>query len=116
MAEEKTYTIKNLVTGYLFNLTKEECDKLVLNEPHNFKVIDEDYVAPEVEESKKSTVFEKVVIKNSPETGAEGEEWTVPQIKAKLDELKIDYPKSAKKAELLALLPKTAPETGAEGE
>jgi hypothetical protein len=31
---------------------------------------------------------------------------TVKEIKAKLDELKVEYPSSANKAELLALLPK----------
>jgi len=37
-------------TGFIFDVSKEEADRLLLEEPENFKAMDEDYKAPEVEE------------------------------------------------------------------
>ena len=56
----KTYKIMYIPTKNVFELSKTECDKLILEEPNNFKVLDENYVLPKHEE--KETTSEEVSI------------------------------------------------------
>nr|DAX39297.1 MAG TPA: HeH/LEM domain [Caudoviricetes sp.] len=107
---EKVYKVKNKITGFIFELSKEVCDKLVTEEPYNFEVIDKDYVPPVRESEQTQSVASKVVVEKPQDGSGKGEkteileDLTVPQLKEKLDELKIEYAKSAKKADLIALL------------
>lgn len=54
------FDVKNLVTGFVFSLPKEDVDRLFFDEPHNFKVIDKEYVPPKAKPQEK-TVYEKVI-------------------------------------------------------
>ena len=63
MAKKQTKThfeVKNKVTGYIFRLPKDDVDKLIIEEPHNFEVIDKDYVKP-VKEIENKTVYAQIV-------------------------------------------------------
>ncbi|MEI7474692.1 MAG: hypothetical protein WCK67_07920 [bacterium] len=51
---EKNYKIKYVPTGNIFELPKSECDRLIIEDSHNFVVIDEDYKLPITEESASS--------------------------------------------------------------
>lgn len=61
---KEAYLIKNKITGHTFKLLKEECDRLVLEEPENFIVTDENYIAPIKEQEEKTSTYELVVDKN----------------------------------------------------
>ena len=54
------YAVKNKVTGYTYKLPKEDVDRLVVDEPHNFEVIDKDYVKPVTEIADK-TVYTQII-------------------------------------------------------
>lgn len=97
---EKTYNIKNKQTGYIFNMSKADCDRLVREEPYNFEVVDKDYVSPLQEEPKETPTFKKVVVEDKPKTL---EDYSVPELKEYLTKNKIEFKSSAKKAELLEL-------------
>lgn len=62
MEEKKFFKVKNLTTGLIFEMSKEICDKLVKDEPDNFKVIDKDYKKTTQEKNKNKTLFEKIVV------------------------------------------------------
>lgn len=102
---KETYKIKNKATGFVFHLTKEDCDRLVTEEPHNFVVVDDDYVSPLATPQAKTSTYKKVV-----EDGGDGnkpktyEEMTVAELKDILEERKIEFAKSAKKADLIELV------------
>lgn len=97
---EKTYNIKNKQTGYIFNMSKADCDRLVLEEPYNFEVVDKDYISPLQEESKKTPTFKKVVVDDKPKAL---EDYSVPELKEYLTKNNIEFKSSAKKTELLDL-------------
>lgn len=102
MAAKTRYTIKNLVTGFTFDLTKEECDKLVIEEPYNFEVIDKDYVSPVGTVEAETSTYSQVVVGENEETPkVRGlDEYSYNELKkfAKENNLK----QSGKKEELLA--------------
>lgn len=106
---KNSYKIKNKKTGFEFLLPKEECDRLVMDEPHNFVVIDEDYVSPLAAKEEKTSTYNKVV-DNGNQDGEEEkepktlEDLTVAELKKILEEREIEYAKSAKKAELIELI------------
>lgn len=54
------FNVKNKITGYTYKLPKEDVDRLVIDEPHNFEVIDEDYIKPVIEIADK-TVYSQIV-------------------------------------------------------
>ena len=97
---EKTYNIKNKKTGYIFNMSKTDCDRLVIEEPYNFEVVDKDYISPIKEDSKKTSTFNKVVEEDKPKTL---EDYTVPELKEYLTKNNIEFKSSAKKVELLEM-------------
>ncbi len=63
MTEEKFYNVKNLKTGYIYNLRKNDCDRLITEEPDNFEIVDKDYVKP-VKKTDEKTVYEQVIVDN----------------------------------------------------
>ena len=97
---EKTYNIKNKQTGYIFNMSKADCDRLVLEEPYNFEVVDKDYVSPIKEEPKETPTFKKVVVEDKPKVL---EDYSVPELKEYLTKNTIEIKSNAKKAELLTI-------------
>lgn len=97
---EKTYNIRNKQTGYIFNMSKADCDRLVTEEPYNFEVVDKNYVSPVNTETKKTPTFKKVVVEDKPKTL---EDYSVPELKEYLTKNNVDFKSSAKKAELLEL-------------
>ena len=97
---EKTYNIKNKQTGYIFNMSKTDCDRLVKEEPYNFEVVDKDYISPIQEGTKKTSTFKKVVEEDKSKTL---EDYTVPELKEYLSENNIEFKSGAKKAELLEM-------------
>ena len=61
---KKEYTIKYLPTGHTFLLPKDECDRLIIESEHNYKVLDKEYIMPEREAPKaQSTVYESIIEK-----------------------------------------------------
>lgn len=97
---EKTYNIKNKQTGYVFNMSKTDCDRLVRDEPYNFEVVDKDYVSPLLAETKETPTFKKVVVEDKPKTL---KDYSVPELKEYLTKNNIEFKSGAKKAELLGL-------------
>lgn len=97
---EKTYNIKNKQTGYVFNMSKADCDRLVLDEPYNFEVIDKDYVSPIKSEAKETSTFKKVVVEAKVKSL---EDYTINELKEYLTKNNIEFKSGAKKAELLEL-------------
>lgn len=47
---ETTFTLLYIPTGYKYKLSKEECDKFILEDKDNFKVLEKEYVPPVDEE------------------------------------------------------------------
>ena len=47
-------------TGNVFTFGKEEADKLVSEEPENFRVLNDDYEMPVIEEKQEAT-YDKIV-------------------------------------------------------
>lgn len=43
---ETTFTLLYIPTGYKYKLSKEECDKFILEDKDNFKVLEKEYVPP----------------------------------------------------------------------
>ena len=97
---EKTYNIKNKQTGYIFNMSKADCDRLLLEEPYNFEVVDKDYVSPLQEKPQETPTFKKVVVEDKPKAL---EDYTANELKEYLTKNNIEFKSSAKKAELLEL-------------
>lgn len=64
--EKKFINVKYLPTGMIFNVSKETVDEYIKDEPHNFKVMDDDYDMPE-EEKIEQEVYELVVEKEKAE-------------------------------------------------
>lgn len=62
MEEKNFFKVKNLTTGLIFNMSKEICDRLIKDEPNNFKVIDKDYKQTKQEKNKNKTLFEQIVV------------------------------------------------------
>ena len=58
---KKVFKIQYIPTKNIFELSKNECDRLMLEEPNNFKVIDEDYTAP-VEEPEQTSVEQESIV------------------------------------------------------
>ena len=55
------YNVEYIPTGFVYELPKEEADRLITEEPENFRVVDKDYKAPEVvEEKQEETILEQV--------------------------------------------------------
>lgn len=108
LMSKNAYRIKNKKTGFDFLLPKEECDRLVMEEPHNFVVTDEDYVSPLAAKEVKTSTFEKVVAsgdgKEEEKEPKTLEDLTVAELKKILEEREIEFTKSAKKADLIELI------------
>lgn len=101
------FTIKNKVTGFTFNLTKEECDKLVLEEPHNFEVIDKKYKSPVADKPNKKSVYEKLIVDEKKTGEGEGEtvdfdSMTIAQLKEYADKKDYDLGNLRIKADIIA--------------
>lgn len=47
---ETIFTLLYIPTGYKYKLSKEECDKFILEDKDNFKVLEKEYVPPVDEE------------------------------------------------------------------
>lgn len=62
---KKFYNIQYIPTGMIFNIEKEECDRLLQEEPYNFKAVDDNYV-PVPEKEPDSTIQELVMGKEEP--------------------------------------------------
>lgn len=97
---EKTYNIKNKQTGYIFNMSKTDCDRLVRDEPYNFEVVDKNYVPPLSSESKETPTFKKVVVEDKLKTL---EDYSVLELKEYLTKNNIEFKSNTKKNELLEL-------------
>lgn len=95
----ETYTLQNTITGMTYSLDKEICDKLVVEEPETFKVVDKTYVEPEKEVIDNRSTFEKVVV-STPSL----EKLTVEELKYMCNVRSIEYKKNSKKAELIELI------------
>ena len=95
-----TYTVKNISTGFLFDLSKEDCDKLVMEEPFNFVVLDKNYVSPIQAAVKENDTYKKVVVDDKQKTV---EDYTIAELKDYLKKNNIEFKSSANKAELLDL-------------
>ena len=54
------YNIQYIPTGNIFNVAKEECDRLLKEEPESFRIVDKDYI-PIKEEEPESTIQELVL-------------------------------------------------------
>ena len=102
MTEKKVFQIQNTITKYVFKLTKEECDNIMLNDPHNFRVLDKDYTPPFPEEAKSKTIFEKVIGEENEETTVNYEEKTVAELKAYAAEKGYDLGTATRKADIIA--------------
>lgn len=94
------YQVKNKITGYVYDLPKEDCDRLVTEEPYNFEVIDKDYIMPDTE-VKKTTVYSQVVEdeNNSEDIVKPIAEYTYNELKAYLKKYGLDT--SGKKDDLM---------------
>ena len=94
--------IKYLPTGIIFDLPVEECKRIYKESPFNYEVLDRAFK----DESKtpQSTVAKKVLGDEDGEGEKKLEDLTVPELKKLCDEKEIEYTKSAKKADLIALL------------
>lgn len=79
MIENKAYTIKNLITGHTYKLYKEDVDSLIIAEPYNFAVIDEDYIAPAKEDMTDLSTYKKIVVENDTPNEADFREGAVSQ-------------------------------------
>lgn len=109
--------IKYIPTGNVFDLPEAEARRIYIEDKgFNYEVLD-GKIEIENENVEKTSVYNKIVEEDKQEEEKDGENekseekslesYTVPELKAKLDELNIEYPKNAKKAELIALLNKT---------
>ena len=56
--------VKNIQTGFVFNLADETAEKLAKEEPYNFQIITQGY-EPKVEEQKETTTYQKVVVEHT---------------------------------------------------
>lgn len=125
MAEKNFYDIKYIPTGFIFNVAKEECERLVKEEPHNFVIVDKAYKKPiEKPVEVKNEVYDSIVEEEEPIVEEEEQECSVEvaddevpepdyeamkvaELKAVLDEKGIEYAAKANKAQLLDLLKKS---------
>lgn len=104
MAKKDIYTVRNKVTGFTFELTKEVCDNLILEEPYNFEVLDKDYIHPSEKAAEEQTTYNQVIVEDKTTKENDLEAKTVQELKKLCDENKIEYDKKAKKADLIKLL------------
>lgn len=109
--------IKYKPTGNVFDLPEAEARRIYIEDKgFNYEVLD-GKIEIEDKNVEKTSVYNKIVEEDKQEETKDGENekseekslesYTVPELKAALDELNIEYPKNAKKAELIALLDKT---------
>lgn len=107
--------IKFKPTGNIFDLPEEEARRIVIEDKgFNYEVLDGE-IKIDDEISEKTSVYNLIVNGNQPDdskkSGTEDEkeqvkpfeQWTIPELKAKLDDMNIKYSKSAKKDDLLEL-------------
>lgn len=113
-------------TGNVFDLPEKEAIIIYTeNRGYDYEIIDGE-IPLDNETPEKSTVYEQIVEDTDKkeeaettetETEAEGkalQDYTVPELKAKLDNMGITYSKSAKKADLIALFDTDKKEEAAE--
>lgn len=107
--------IKYLPTGNVFDLPVEECKRIYEESPFNYEILDGAF--KKEAQAPKSTVAQKV-LEDEEEQEKTLNDLTVPELKALCDENGIKYAKSAKKADLIALLeePKAEQEDGEDEE
>lgn len=96
--------IKYLPTGNVFDLPVEECERIYKESPFNYEVLDEHFNKEAA--TPKSTVAQKVLEEDGEEEPKTLNDLTVPELEAICDEREIEYSKSAKKADLIALIEK----------
>lgn len=65
------YNIQYIPTGHIFLLPRGECDRLVLESEHNYRVLDEGYELPskpskEIKSNLLETIIEKKAVKKVP--------------------------------------------------
>lgn len=94
--------IKYLPTGIIFDLPVEECKRIYKESPFNYEVLDGAF--KDESKSPQSTVAKKVLGDEDGEGEKKLEDLTVPELKKLCDEKEIEYTKSVKKADLIALL------------
>lgn len=114
-------------TGNVFDLPEKEAIRIYTkNRGYDYEILD-GKIPLDNETPEKSTVYEQIVedtdkkeeAETEIETEAEEKEkalqdYTVPELKAKLDNMGITYSKSAKKADLIALFDTDKKEEAAE--
>ena len=94
--------IKYLPTGNVFDLPKEECKRIYEESPFNYEILDGAF--PAEDKTPASTVAQKVLADEDEQTEQTLNDLTVPELKALCDEKEIEYKKSDRKADLIALL------------
>lgn len=109
--------IKFKPTGNIFDLPEEEAKRIVIEDKgFNYEVLDGE-IKIDDETPEETTVYNQIVENETENDNAEEkteeteeddkpkalEDYTIPELKSRLDELKIPYSKSAKKADLIAL-------------
>ena len=94
--------IMYLPTGNVFDLPKEECKRIYEESPFNYEILDGAFSAED--KTPASTVAQKVLADEEEQEEQTLNDLTVPELKALCDEKEIEYAKSARKAELIALL------------
>lgn len=105
--------IKFKPTGNIFDLPEEEARRIVVEDRGlNYEVLDGE-IKIDDKTPEETTVYNQIVENETENDDTEEteeddkpktlEECTIPELKSRLDELKIPYSKSAKKADLIAL-------------
>ena len=94
--------IKYIPTGNIFDLPKEECERIYKESPFNYEILDGAFTVEA--KAPKSTVAQKVLADEEEQEEKSLNDLTVPELKALCDEKEIEYKKSDKKADLIALL------------
>lgn len=114
--------LKYIPTGNVFTLPEEEAKRIYLEDKgFNYEIVGGKNIPLKDETIEETTVYDEIVQTetteenkgNNPPVDGEKtlEECTVPELKAKLDAMNIQYDKKAKKADLLALFKDDGTET-----
>ncbi len=106
--------IKYIPTGNIFDLPKEECERIYKESPFNYEILDGAFTVEA--KAPKSTVAQKVLADEEEQEEKSLNDLTVPELKALCDEKEIEYKKSDRKADLIALLETKEEENGEDEE
>ena len=103
MSEKTTFKVKYIPTGFIYELPKERCDYLVLNEPFNFEVVDKGYKNPIEPKEDNTSVYNKVIAdENEPTLREKYELMSVKKLVAYAKEKEYDLKKATKKDDIIA--------------